>query len=73
MDKCARDRVREQRDPHKETRMQYDQAMVGAGPGGCALAGRLADRCPDASIALIEAGPHTEGNLFVNLPVAVAA
>jgi choline dehydrogenase-like flavoprotein len=53
--------------------MQYDYIIVGAGSGGCALAGRLADSCPDASIALIEAGPHTERNLLVNMPVGVAA
>jgi choline dehydrogenase-like flavoprotein len=52
--------------------MQYDYIIVGAGSGGCALAGRLADACPDATIALIEAGPHTERNLFVNMPVGVA-
>jgi choline dehydrogenase-like flavoprotein len=53
--------------------MQYDYIIVGAGSGGCSLAGRLADSCPDATIALIEAGPHTERNLFVNMPVGVAA
>ncbi|RFU43703.1 GMC family oxidoreductase [Paraburkholderia sp. DHOC27] len=53
--------------------MQYDYIIVGAGSGGCALASRLADRCPDATIALIEAGPHTDRNLFVNMPVGVAA
>ncbi|CAG4905649.1 GMC family oxidoreductase [Paraburkholderia gardini] len=53
--------------------MQYDYIIVGAGSGGCALAGRLADSCPDASIALIEAGPHTARNLLVNMPVGVAA
>ncbi|MGF6779423.1 GMC family oxidoreductase [Paraburkholderia sp. GAS334] len=53
--------------------MQYDYIIVGAGSGGCALASRLADSCPDASIALIEAGPHTKRNLFVNMPVGVAA
>ena len=53
--------------------MQYDYIIVGAGSGGCSLAARLADACPDATIALIEAGPHTERNLFVNMPVGVAA
>lgn len=53
--------------------MQYDYIIVGAGSGGCALASRLADSCPDATIALIEAGPHTDRNLFVNMPVGVAA
>jgi choline dehydrogenase-like flavoprotein len=53
--------------------MQYDYVIVGAGSGGCSLAGRLAERCPDATIALIEAGPHTGRNLFVNMPLGVAA
>ena len=52
--------------------MQYDYIIVGAGSGGCSLASRLADDCPDATIALIEAGPHTERNLLVNMPVGVA-
>ncbi|GAB2870387.1 GMC family oxidoreductase N-terminal domain-containing protein [Paraburkholderia jirisanensis] len=53
--------------------MQYDYVIVGAGSGGAALAGRLAQSCPDATIALLEAGPHTEGNLLVNMPLGVAA
>jgi choline dehydrogenase-like flavoprotein len=53
--------------------MQYDYIIVGAGSGGCALAGRLAERCPDATIALIEAGPHTERNQLVKMPLGVAA
>lgn len=52
--------------------MQYDYIIVGAGSGGCSLASRLADKCLDATIALIEAGPHTDRNLFVNMPVGVA-
>lgn len=53
--------------------MQYDYVIVGAGSGGAALAGRLAEYCPDATIALVEAGPHTERNLLVNMPLGVAA
>lgn len=53
--------------------MQYDYIIVGAGSGGSSLAGRLADACPDATIALIEAGSHTERNLLVNMPVGIAA
>lgn len=53
--------------------MQYDYIIVGGGSGGASLAGRLADACPDATIALIEAGGHTERNLLVNMPVGIAA
>ncbi|WP_322011002.1 GMC family oxidoreductase [Paraburkholderia sp. J12] len=53
--------------------MQYDYIIVGGGSGGASLAGRLAARCPEASIAIVEAGPHTERNLLVNMPVGVAA
>jgi choline dehydrogenase-like flavoprotein len=53
--------------------MQYDYIIVGGGSGGASLAGRLAARCPEATIAIIEAGPHTERNLLVNMPVGVAA
>jgi choline dehydrogenase-like flavoprotein len=53
--------------------VQYDYIIVGAGSGGSSLAGRLADACPDATIALIEAGSHTERNLLVNMPVGIAA
>ena len=53
--------------------MQYDYIIVGAGSGGASLAARLADACPDATIALIEAGAHTDRNLLVNMPVGIAA
>lgn len=53
--------------------MQYDYVIVGGGSGGASLAGRLAERCPEARIALVEAGPHTARNLFVNMPMGVAA
>ncbi|WP_433704081.1 GMC family oxidoreductase [Paraburkholderia sacchari] len=52
--------------------MQYDYVIVGGGSGGAALAGRLAAHCPEASIALVEAGPHTARNPFVNMPMGVA-
>ncbi|MGV2288569.1 GMC family oxidoreductase N-terminal domain-containing protein [Trinickia sp. YCB016] len=53
--------------------MQYDYIVVGAGSGGATLASRLADRCPDATIALIEAGTHTQRNAIVNTPFGIAA
>ena len=36
--------------------MLYDYIIVGAGPAGCALAGRLAEGSPRARIALVESG-----------------
>jgi choline dehydrogenase-like flavoprotein len=57
----------------REERMQYDYIIVGAGSGGATLAGRLAEYCPDASIALVEAGPHTDRNWLVNAPLGIAA
>ncbi|WP_257824750.1 GMC family oxidoreductase [Burkholderia glumae] len=53
--------------------MQYDYLIVGGGSGGASLAARLADACPDATVALIEAGGSNQRNLLVNLPVGIAA
>ena len=39
----------------------YDYIIVGGGPAGCALASRLSQRCSDARIALLEAGPEHAG------------
>ncbi|MFP6557600.1 GMC family oxidoreductase [Paraburkholderia sp. B3] len=52
--------------------MAYDYIIVGGGSGGASLAGRLAANCPDATVALIEAGPHTRRNWLVNMPMGVA-
>lgn len=57
----------------REERMQYDYIIVGGGSGGAALAGRLAQRRRDVTIALIEAGPHTARNWLVNTPLGIAA
>jgi choline dehydrogenase-like flavoprotein len=41
----------------------YDYVIVGAGSAGCAVAGRLSED-PDLRIALVEAGPPADGDLF---------
>ncbi|PXW22346.1 GMC family oxidoreductase [Paraburkholderia caballeronis] len=53
--------------------MQYDYIIVGGGSGGASLAARLAERCPDATVALVEAGPHTARSALVEMPAGVAA
>jgi len=49
--------------------MEFDYVIVGAGSGGCSLAGRLAERCPQATVALLEEGRATDRNLLVNVPL----
>ena len=39
----------------------YDYVIVGGGSAGCVVASRLAAASPDATVALIEAGPNARG------------
>jgi choline dehydrogenase len=41
----------------------YDYVVVGAGSAGCAVAGRLSEDA-DATVAVVEAGPPSNGRLF---------
>jgi choline dehydrogenase-like flavoprotein len=50
----------------------FDVIVVGAGPGGCATAARLADARPNWRIALIETGPARGGHL-VRMPAGLAS
>ena len=50
----------------------YDFVVVGAGPAGCAVAARLAEGRPEASVALIEAGP-AKAPLLSDIPLGIAA
>lgn len=63
---------RRQRRPGRSECSTTTSSSAG-GSGGAALAGRLAQRRPDATIALIEAGPHTARNWLVNTPLGIAA
>jgi choline dehydrogenase-like flavoprotein len=48
----------------------FDLIVVGAGPGGCATAARVAEARPDWRIALLESGP-ARGNLLVSTPAGL--
>ena len=50
---------------------QADYIVVGAGPGGCAVASRLAEARPDLTIALFETGPEKPG-LLSRAPLGIA-
>ncbi|RKP58559.1 GMC family oxidoreductase [Pararobbsia silviterrae] len=50
----------------------YDYIVVGAGSAGCATAARLADACPHATIALLEAGP-SDHSALIHTPLGLAA
>ncbi len=50
---------------------EFDYIVIGAGSAGCAVAGRLAEDT-DATVALIEAGPH-DHHFSVWAPVGIAA
>jgi choline dehydrogenase len=39
----------------------WDYIVIGAGAGGCVVAGRLSQTMPDARIALVEAGGERLG------------
>jgi choline dehydrogenase-like flavoprotein len=52
-------------------RATFDFVVVGAGPAGCAVAARLAEFAPDASVALIEAGP-AKASLRSDIPLGLA-
>ena len=49
----------------------FDFVVVGGGPGGCAVAARLAEARPDWRVALIEAGPAKSG-VVSDVPLGIA-
>jgi choline dehydrogenase-like flavoprotein len=50
---------------------QFDFVVVGGGPGGCAVAARLAEARPDWQVAIIEAGPAKSG-IVADVPLGIA-
>lgn len=54
-----------------EAAQTFDFVVVGGGPGGCAVASRLADARPDWRIALVEAGPAKSGTVS-DVPLGIA-
>ena len=49
-----------------------DYIVVGAGPGGCAAASRLAEARPDRIVALLETGPQSP-SILSDVPLGIAA
>lgn len=49
-----------------------DYIIVGAGPGGCAVASRLAEARPDQTIAILETGP-AQASILSDIPLGIAA
>jgi len=48
-----------------------DYIVIGAGPGGCAVASRLADARPDRTVALLESGPERP-SILSEVPIGIA-
>ena len=48
-----------------------DYIVVGAGPGGCAVAARLAAARPDRTVALLETGP-ARASILSDIPLGIA-
>jgi len=48
-----------------------DYIVVGAGPGGCAVAARLAEARPDRIVALLETGPE-HPSVLTEVPIGIA-
>jgi choline dehydrogenase-like flavoprotein len=49
----------------------FDYVIIGGGPGGCAVAARLAEARPEWKIAIIEAGPAKSGAVS-DVPLGIA-
>src|SRR5271166_4426189 len=56
---------------HRMSAMEFDYVIVGAGAGGCVLAGRLSED-PSVSVCLLEAG-GPDKSVFIHAPLGCAA
>lgn len=52
-----------------KTAVLYDYIVVGSGPAGAALSRQLADKCPESSILLLEAGKKRDFYPWFHIPV----
>ena len=48
-----------------------DYIVVGAGPGGCAVASRLAEARPDRTVVILETGP-AQASILSDIPLGIA-
>lgn len=58
-------------EPVREQGLEFDYLVVGGGTAGCALASRLSQNLPEASIAVVEAGADITSHPTTQQPLGV--